>query len=338
MSSPKPLAVEIDAWELIASLSLEQKVAQLFVLWFAWTTLTQEDVLFLKSQQPWGVILMWRNVSDTLSWLTMTIQEQAKQLPFFVAIDQEGGQVARVKEGLPTQAELDLEEVCPTYLERSELLHKQWVNLNLGIIADVTEDASSFIYQRVFRGEVDDKITDAVHCTTETLSTLKHFPGHGMTLSDTHAGVVSVDLSREEREKIHLPSFVAGIHAWVDAIMTAHLQLPRIDEKLPASLSFTGVSLLREQGFDGLIITDDLGMLRADYTEKEAIKLALLAWNDLLLFVNPSDGETLLTYTVELVRDGLIPLSSLDTHLERIIRAKNKIIKLDRYVPLELVK
>jgi len=85
-------------------------------------------------------------------------------------------------------------------------------------------------------------------------------------------------------------------------------------------------------------VTDDLGMLRADYAEKEAIKLALLAGNDLLLLVNPSDPEALLTYTTELVRDGLVTQQQLDSHVERILRAKNKIIKLSRYVPLELLR
>jgi beta-glucosidase-like glycosyl hydrolase len=85
-------------------------------------------------------------------------------------------------------------------------------------------------------------------------------------------------------------------------------------------------------------VTDDLGMLRADYAEKEAIKLALLAGNDLLLLVNPSDPEALLTYTAELVRDGLITQQQIDSHIERILRAKNKIIKLSRYVPLELLR
>gem|GEM_PF-3762598 len=60
---------------------------------------------------------------------------------------------------------------------------------------------------------MEKKIIDAVQCTTENLTTLKHFPGHGMTLEDTHVGVVPVDLSREERKKVHLPAFFAGIQA-----------------------------------------------------------------------------------------------------------------------------
>jgi beta-N-acetylhexosaminidase len=121
--------------------------------------------------------------------------------------------VVRIPEDLPGQSELSAAEVCPTYLERSELLRKNGINLNFGIIADVTNDLTSFISERVFRDEVNTKITDAVQCTTETLSTLKHFPGHGITTDDSHVGVVSVNIDREERESTHLPPFVAGIEA-----------------------------------------------------------------------------------------------------------------------------
>ena len=333
-----PLPIELDIPTLLSWRSLEQKVAQLFIFWFEGTELEEDIASFLKVQQLGGVILMGRNVDEQLSGLISTIQSRADWIPFFVAVDQEWGQVARVKESLPTQSELSVEEVCSTYLERAELLRSYGINLNFGIIADVTNDSTSFIYDRVFRDEVARKITDAVQCTTETLSTLKHFPGHGITTDDSHAGVVAVDIDREEREKIHLSPFVAGIQAWVDAIMSAHLQVSWIDPVLPVSLSVSGIRLLREQWFDGLIVTDDLGMLRADYAEKEAIELALLAGNDLLLLVNPSDPEALLTHTLELVREWVITMEDLDRRLDRILRAKNKIIKLGRYVPLELIQ
>jgi beta-N-acetylhexosaminidase len=94
--------------------------------------------------------------------------------------------VVRIPEELPGQAELTLATICPTYLERSELLKTYGINLNFGIVADKTAAVESFIYPRVFRNEVDEKVAEAVTCTTETLTTLKHFPGHGMTPQDTH--------------------------------------------------------------------------------------------------------------------------------------------------------
>lgn len=337
-SSSTHLLVESDIPMFLSGRSVEQKIAQLFIFWFEGTELDETMLSLLRTHQPGGVILMGRNVNDQLSGLISTIQSAADWIPFFISVDQEWGQVARVKESLPVQSELSVEEVCPTYLERAELLKSYGINLNFGIIADVTEDPSSFIYARVFRDQVNEKITEAVQCTTETLSTLKHFPGHGITADDSHAGVISVAIDREERETTHLAPFVAGMQVGVDAIMSAHLQVPWMDPVLPVSLSVSGISLLREQGFDGLIVTDDLGMLRADYTEKEAIELSLLAGNDLLLLVNPSDPEKLLTYAAGLVRDGVITREELDSRVERILRAKNKIIKLGRYVPLELVR
>gem|GEM_PF-5687601 len=79
-------------------------------------------------------------------------------------------------------------------------------------------------------------------------------------------------------------------------------------------------------------------MLRTEYSEKELVKLSLLAGNDLLLLVDPTDPETLITYAADLVREGVLSQQDLDARIVRIIRAKNKIIKLERYVPLELMR
>ncbi len=82
-------------------------------------------------------------------------------------------------------------------------------------------------------------------------------------------------------------------------------------------------------------------LLMCETSRKLFLSLAneqILMAKHLLLLVNPSDPEALLTYTAELVRDGIVTQQQLDTHLERILRAKNKIIKLGRYVPLELLR
>lgn len=321
----------------LASLSLEQKVAQLFVVWFEWTELDVATQSSLRTYAPGWVILMWRNIGSGLLDLTTSLQSLMGDIPFLVSIDQEWWPVVRIPEDLPGQATASFDEICPTYLARSELLKKYGINLNFGIVADTTTAAWSFIYPRVFRDNISEKVTEAVTCTTETLSTLKHFPGHGMTSQDTHIWVAWVDISEKNWTSTHLPPFVAGIQAWADVVMMAHIIMPWLDDVYPASLSIHAVQLVRNQWFSWLVITDDLGMLRGDYTEKEAIKQALLAGNDLLLLVNPVDIETTITYATQLVRNWLITESDLHSRLERILRAKQKVIELWRWVPRELL-
>lgn len=97
-------------------------------------------------------------------------------IPLWISIDQEGGTVKRVAEDLPAQADLRVEDVCDVYTQRDELLANYGINMNFGLVADVTSDRSSFIYPRVFHGDVTSKISQAVICTQKVLDTVKHFP------------------------------------------------------------------------------------------------------------------------------------------------------------------
>lgn len=337
-SASIPLIQELSELDLLSWLSLDQKAAQLLIVWFEWTTLTRDLRNEITEIQPWWFILMGRNIDEQPNLLITELTHLAKHMPFFVATDQEGGSVARIPEQLPAQGTLNLEDVCPTYLARSELLRTVWINVNFWLIADVTDDPTSFIYPRVFHGEKEKKIEEAVLCSTETLMTLKHFPGHGLTPYDTHVRVPHVMVSRDVWERRHLPPFLAGIRAGADLVMMSHLRVPRIDPLLPVSLSSSGVTLLRAVWFSWLIVTDDLGMLRGDYSEKDAVRHALIAGNDLLLVVNPTNIKNLQTYIATLLREGVITQEDLDARITRIVRAKNKIIKLGRYVPLELLR
>jgi len=159
------------------------------------------------------------------------------------------------------------------------------------------------------------------------LTTAKHFPGHGDTTVDSHLNLPTIAHDRTRLDAVELAPFRDAIAAEVDAVMTAHLQIPALDQTFPATLSPAVLSgLLREElGFGGLVVTDALGMaaIAQRYGAYEAAVLALEAGADILLM--PSDPEGTLQAICEAVRVGRIAPERILASLERIWRAKQKV-------------
>lgn len=156
-------------------------------------------------------------------------------------------------------------------------------------------------------------------------STAKHFPGHGDTSVDSHTGVPIITHTRQEWEKIDLPPFKAAVAAGIDSIMTAHIIVPALDPAGdPATLSrpiMTGI--LREQlGYDGVVVTDSLGMqgVRDKYGDDRVPVLALKAGVDMLLM--PPSIDLAYNAVLAAVRNGEISESRIDESVYRVLRLK----------------
>ncbi|MBA3298060.1 MAG: glycoside hydrolase family 3 protein [Acidobacteria bacterium] len=171
-------------------------------------------------------------------------------------------------------------------------------------------------------------------------ATLKHFPGHGDTDVDSHLGLPIIKHGRERLDQMELPPFRAGIAAGVDAIMTAHIEMPALDPtpKTPTTLSQPIIQglLRKDLGFGGLIYTDSMGMagVSAMYSPGEAAVRAVAAGNDVILH-SPDDGAAFAAL-VDAVKGGRIPVAQINASVERILRAKaraglhrNKLVNLD---------
>lgn len=171
------------------------------------------------------------------------------------------------------------------------------------------------------------------------LVTVKHFPGHGDTSTDSHMGlgVVTADLAR--LETVELVPFRAAIEAGVDAIMTAHLAVPALDEeRIPATVSrriMTG--LLRDRlGFGGILTTDAMDMrgLTQMFAPGEAAVRALEAGNDLLLI--PQDPRAAVRGVMEALRKGRLTQARIDASVLKILRAKLRLgLFRQRFVRIE---
>ena len=156
-------------------------------------------------------------------------------------------------------------------------------------------------------------------------STAKHFPGHGDTNVDSHTGVPIINHTRAEWEQIDAPPFRAAVDRGIDAIMTAHIIVPALDPAGdPATLSkpiLTGI-LRQQMGYDGVVITDALGMqgVRDKYGDDRVPVLALKAGLDQLLM--PPDIDLAYNSVLSAVRSGEISQSRIDRSVYRILRLK----------------
>lgn len=160
------------------------------------------------------------------------------------------------------------------------------------------------------------------------LVTVKHFPGHGDTATDSHIGLGVVEAPRERLDQVELVPFRAAIEAQVDAIMTAHLAVPALEpERIPATVSrriMTG--LLREElGFQGILTTDAMDMqgLAQMFPPGEAAVRALEAGNDVLLI--PTDPRAAVRGVLEALRTGRLSQARIDRSVLKILRAKARL-------------
>ncbi len=161
------------------------------------------------------------------------------------------------------------------------------------------------------------------------LTTAKHFPGHGDTATDSHLDLPNIPHDNSRLTRVELPPFINAIATGVDSVMSAHLTIPAWDREHPATLSekiLTG-KLREELGFEGLIVTDALimGGVTKYATAEEMAVLAVTAGADILLM--PEDPEIAIESVYQAVTSGKITEERIDKSLQRIEKAKEKLIK-----------
>ncbi len=270
---------------------------------------------FLEEVKPAGIILMGDNIPDPESDLaeqTRQWQQVARdaELPdFLIAIDQEGGTVTRLSaDPAPAPSELigtEPREVEEAYSVRGEYLATLGINVNFGIVADTTDNPDSFIYDRVLGyspQEAAAAVEAAVRGETEgsvgqVASTIKHFPGHGMTDGDSHQVITDCgDTTFEQWQEGAAQPFEAGVAAGATLVMMSHV-VCRAESDEPASLSPAWYNVLREDvGFTGPVVTDDMSMLidTGDPEYADPVENAVRAINagaDLVISISGDDAE-----------------------------------------------
>ncbi|MEV8315423.1 glycoside hydrolase family 3 protein [Streptomyces sp. NPDC059900] len=263
------------------------------------------------------------------------------RIPLLISTDQEHGAVARVgipATLLPGAMALGAAGSRSTARKAARIagaeLRALGIRQNYAPVADVNVNpANPVIGVRSF-GSDPEAVAGLVaaqvkgYQSTEIASTSKHFPGHGDTKDDSHSKLPYIHHTREQWETLDAPPFRAAVAAGIDSIMTAHIVVPALDPaEDPATLSrpiLTGI-LREELGYDGVVVTDSLGMqgVRTKYGDDRVPVLALKAGVDQLL--NPPKPEIAWNAVLQAVRDGELTEARLDESILRILRLKAKL-------------
>lgn len=281
-TAPTMVVIPQAARDALATMTLRAKAAQVLLVAFDGTTLTDATRAGFASGAPGGVLLLGRNVAgeSQLRRLTAALQQAAASSGspgLFVAADEEGGQVMRVKAGVPAVPAARVLGTTGSATQAGALAGKtaaglmgQGVNMVLGPVADVVADKGSFLFARSF-GDQPATVSDFAASVTAgfrdrgIVTVVKHFPGHGSAPDDSHISAPVSTASRAEFESVHLPPFRAAIAAGADGVMVGHFVAPAFDPLHPASQSAAIIEdLLRgELQFRGLVVSDDLEMAAA---------------------------------------------------------------------------
>lgn len=284
-----------------------------------------------------GFILMGANIpgsQDELRAITASLAIDPA-LPPLIAIDQEGGVVSRLPwDGFPTPYDLQSQPASATlaaFDQRAALVASVGANVNFGIVADVPANASSFISRRALGTDpasAAERVVAAVEGERpHVASTLKHFPGHGAAPGDSHHSIPSTAMTLEPWRAADAVPFAAGIDADAELLMYGHLAYTAVDTA-PASLSARWHEIARDDlGFDGVMITDDLGMLQSSGIDAyrdpvENAVLALIAGNDMVLMIAGSDAQTapaMVDGIVRAVEAGRLSPERLQDAAERVM-------------------
>ena len=247
-----------------------------------------------------GVILFSRNCPDaqTVREITRSLKIPGEPPPL-VMVDQEGGRVERIRDGVPglpsaaSLAALGVAEIERLAYQQGAALGALGIDVNLAPVCDVIRvGESGAIGDRSFGSGADGVALCAAAfqrgaARAGMITCAKHFPGHGASARDTHLGSGVVDLTREEMERTDLIPFKALIARGVPMVMASHLTYPAMDDR-PACISpyWLNGLLRRELGFAGVAITDDMEMGAAQEAGKsvDMAAHALSAGADMLIY------------------------------------------------------
>ncbi len=341
-------------------MSLEEKVGQLFTVCFKGDADSENAKVLINKIGVGGIVYYdWANdltSPEKVLALSSGLQALVKSghPPLLIAADQEGGLVARLREGFisfPGNKALAMTYDNTLARQAAFIMGKELqavgINFNLSPVVDVNSNPRNPVIGIRSFGDTKEVVVDFAEKALEgyhkagILTSIKHFPGHGDVEIDSHEALPVLHKTKEELQEVELFPF-KQLAEKTDTVMTAHIMIPSIDSKRCATLSKPILDVLRKDiGFKGVIISDSLtmeGVLQNGASYEDIAVKALNAGCDILLFggkklagttehteVSPQEIQKIKDAIILAVKEGVISEERIDEAVDRVLLLKRKV-------------
>lgn len=316
--------------------------------------LSDDEKKFIVSNQIGGVVLFTRNFDNPKQFHELCHAIHSLRLkmpdktPLFLSVDMEGGRVQRFKEPFTVWPSLrklgDLDNPTLSFLFSQRMgqeLRAFGINLNFAPCADIFSNPKNTVIGDRSLGSDPEHVAKHVsaivrgYIKSDVIACVKHFPGHGNTLIDSHEDLPNEVAELKRLEDFEMLPFKRAFKARVDMCMTSHILFKNVDPKYPASLSEIFVQKLMKEycRFRGLVVTDDLdmGALRKHFSVEEIAVQAAKVGSDILLYCNePLSPVKAIEALIGATGQGVLNKDELMTRIKKIQQfKKEKILNPD---------
>lgn len=339
--NPKDILIE-----RIKSMTLEEKIGQLFIVGFEGIDINDDIVNYLEDLKVGGFILFKRNIND--EYQTRNLLNKIKlansnnDFPLFLAIDEEGGRVSRLPESfvkLPEAMKVGNMKDGQIAYRFGKILGERvqslGFNMNFAPVLDINSNPNNpVIGNRAFGVNVENVINSGIQVLlgikdSNIIPAVKHFPGHGDTAIDSHINLPLVNKTIEELNDFELLPFKEAVEKNADMVMVAHILYPKLDETYPATMSTKIIGgILRDNwGFQGLVVSDDMtmGAIVENYTLEYGVLTFLKAGGDIALICHGRDNPKIVIESIiDSVKAGELSEEIIDEKVYRILAIKEK--------------
>ncbi len=286
-----------------------------------------------------GGFTVYRGESNAIAAITNEMQKMSK-LPLLIAADYERGLRMGQRTGTPFTTNMGLGatgDVSAAYRQGKiicEEMRAIGVNWLFAPVVDINNNPDNPVINiRSFGanpkkvGEFGAALTKGVR-EANCLATLKHFPGHGDTATDSHIGLSIVPIDRQRLDAVELVPFKMAIEAGADSVMTAHVALPKITgDEIPSTLNpKVSTDILRKDlNFNGIIVTDamEMGAIKKTFSDERSAVMAVIAGADVVLI--PNSSKVAIDTIENAVKKGEITEERINESVRRLLKAKYKL-------------
>lgn len=330
----------------LEEMTLDEKIGQLVLVGMDGYELNDNITTLIESYNVGGVILYGKNIKDSSQLISLINSLKKNNLsnkaPLFVSVDEEGGSVSRLPKEikkLPTSRSigetLDTNIAFETGRLIGQALNSFGYNMNYAPVLDIDSNPLNPVIGNRSYGQTADIVSSMGMAALKGIKSegiipvIKHFPGHGDTSVDSHIGLPVVNHDIKRLNSFEIIPFKNAIDNGADVVMVAHILLPQIDNKYPASMSDIIIAdiLRKDLGFGGVVITDDItmGAIEKNYNIGDAAVRSIVAGTDIILVGHNYNMQIeVLNSLKNAANSGIISMDRIDESVYRILNLKAK--------------